>query len=243
MKESNFAREIVASCKALNIAYWKIPDSFPIMPVYKKDTHSIYMNAIKKIGDLKYRELDEKAVKEYPLSFLWSEGIHDRPELKTEILNIIKGVIAESQPEQPQMRFTPPKPFDGFMIHKGRPFCLEFKMVKKKEAFPFNKVADHQIEELLRCQKAGGVGLLLINYRFEYYGHTKDSSKIMKKKFNRVIILEIGAFLELKNALDRKSLPIENLRSFEYIIRIPNPNGKGRIWDMGKLVEMYGGAK
>lgn len=158
-------------------------------------------------------------------------------------LKIAYWKIPDSFPpaDRSQMRFIPPKPFDGFMIHKGRPICVEFKMVKKKEAFPFNKVADHQVENLLKAKNALGFGLLIINYRYEYYEHGKDE-KILTKKVNVAFIIEIEAFLHWKIVLkDRKSIPFDNMITLDRITRIPNPNGKGRIWDIEKMVNLFTG--
>ena len=54
--------------------------------------------------------------------------------------------------------FGAPKPFDIIGIYRdikgvGHPLYAESKLIKQPSAFNFNRLEDHQIENLLKCQK------------------------------------------------------------------------------------------
>ena len=89
-------------------------------------------------------------------------------------------------------------PFDGFGIHNGKLIVWESKWLKQPKSFRFDRLEDHQIENLLRFSKIDNcVALFLIGVDFgrgdkrvfywkdmEYINNRKLSSQsIYKKEF------------------------------------------------------------
>jgi penicillin-binding protein-related factor A (putative recombinase) len=113
-------------------------------------------------------------------------------------------------------RFSPPKPFDSFLINDGTIYCLEFKMIKTKTAFPFDKVKGHQIKGLYDAYKNGAFSYVIVNYRM--------------KRYNKAFYIPIDEFYELKHYATRKSIPFKEIEKWRGIERIKTDNGY--FWDV-----------
>jgi len=89
------------------------------------------------------------------------------------------------------------KPFDSFGVYKGKAIYTEAKYLPKPKSFNFNRLEDHQIENLLEIenQKTNNIiPLLLIAVNFGradvrvfYY---KDMHEIFKRKTEKRNILK-----------------------------------------------------
>lgn len=114
-------------------------------------------------------------------------------------------------------RFSPKKPFDAIMGIDGKGIAIEFKMIKSKSAFAFDRVRPHQIEGLIDAQKSGGfISLIIINYRFK----TKEN-----KRYNKLFVISLNKFLKIQLKSDRKSIPFSEMETMEEIHR-------GSPWDL-----------
>lgn len=125
-----------------------------------------------------------------------------------------------------QERFTPQKPFDSFLLHRGKFYAVEFKMVQMKAAFSFDRVRPHQIEALQSVAKHGGTGFIIINYRF--------------KGYNKAFAIEINAFLDMKKSIEetgRKSIPLKILEEETIqLTRYKDSVINKYVWDIYSLI-------
>jgi len=134
---------------------------------------------------------------------------------------------------KPIYRFTPPKPYDAYVIYQGVHFSLEYKIHKATTAFPFNKLEKHQEIGLLKDQEEGARSFLLINIRTPGKG---GGMLPYIKPTNRLVILNIVDFLGLKRKysspkISRKSVPVNDLvQSGILIPRINFKAVKGLYW-------------
>lgn len=124
-------------------------------------------------------------------------------------------------PSIKEVRFSPVKLFDAFVLNRGMFSAIEFKMVKGT-SFPFSQVRDSQVQALLEIEKAGGVSYLFLNHRHNG---------------NAVIVWRIKKYIELRNIwtqLGRKSIPLKTYASAWTILeRIKKP----ARWDLQPIVE------
>lgn len=113
------------------------------------------------------------------------------------------------------------KPFDGIGIYNGQSVYWEAKNLKKAEAFNFNRLENHQINNLLTVQKLNPSSLTLLLIAVDF-GRAdkrvfvfKDMDYINKRKENKESI---------------KKKEFENRKNYVVI-------KKGLI-DMGEIVSM-----
>lgn len=132
-------------------------------------------------------------------------------------------------------RFNVERPFDVIMIWKGKTFTIEAKwhdrLNKTKTKFApwsFDKVASHQIENLLEAKQNGAYAYILVNIRY-----TKQIPKT-----NFVACIEIDEFLKLKKNYGRKSIEWWVLRDqFLCLQRVKVEGVKGKYWNINELVD------
>jgi len=97
-------------------------------------------------------------------------------------------------------RFTPQKPFDAFILYRGRFFAIELKFKKDDKPFSLDSIKEHQIEGLNKAYKNGGTPSIIINYRF-----IKDA------RINRVFVIPAKNWFIIKEFVEkemqRKSIP------------------------------------
>lgn len=85
---------------------------------------------------------------------------------------------------------TGQKPFDIFSIVSGKAYGIELKFMKTLGRFNFkDKVRPHQIESLNKVREAGGIGLLLLNYRVPLTDKQRKYYDIEDKKINIVFCM------------------------------------------------------
>jgi len=116
-------------------------------------------------------------------------------------------------------RFSPPKPFDAFVVYKGKYYAFEYKMVKSQTAFAFSRVRPHQIDNLMKVWKNGGEAFIVINYRM--------------KSFNKVFCIPIITLIEIIKKSERKSIPFNLMEKYSIEIR------KKKTWDVESFLNKF----
>ncbi len=103
-----------------------------------------------------------------------------------------------------QYRFTPPKPYDAYVIYQKVHFSFEYKLHKVHTAFPFNKLEPHQEKALIEDQENGARSFVVINIRDQ------------EKRLNFIVCYNILDFVALRyecsvSKPSRKSVPRDEL--------------------------------
>lgn len=133
-------------------------------------------------------------------------------------------------------RFSTVKNFDALSIVAGTPYAIEYKLQKKKGSFPFSRLRDIQIDSLYNVYKAGGQGLIIINFRWAGFNKAlaidivdfKDMIEYYTKDLNRKSIpwSEIGECLEKKEG---------KLSPYAYVLERKKYED-GTFWDIEQLL-------
>ncbi len=145
-----------------------------------------------------------------------------------EILHSVpSGSHYEKIPDMPRSKFTRflvNKPYDWYCLYKNKWFCVENKVWKFHNAWPYEKIAEHQIEKLYEAYKNGALSYVFLNIR---YGRSK-------KRVCKLFAIHIIAFEKLYVRYvksDKKSIPLiefEHFDTFDYE-RVVNDNGDKEI--------------
>jgi len=147
-------------------------------------------------------------------------------------------------PDQPmfsgvESRFTLAKPYDLFALIKGKFFAFECKLMRTLTAFPFDRVAEHQLESLWEVKRAGGFAYVVINYRCDSVPEkTTRKFSLESKRYMKVFLFDIDNFDKLSAGISAASL------SFEAVLahgKIFNRGSLGRDkggWDVSKLSDV-----
>jgi len=123
-------------------------------------------------------------------------------------------------------RFSPPKPFDSFMICNGQVFCIENKLCTNLRSFPLKNIKLHQIKGLLKAQSAGAHSFIFINHRI--------------KSENIIFAIPHSDLISGILTKYSTSIPFSDITDYCYVIeRIKNPQGKGKIWDIINFIDDY----
>lgn len=148
-------------------------------------------------------------------------------EIKTAC-ELLGGFFCKIPDSAVQSRFIPQKPFDSFCLYNGSMVAMEFKMVKTKLSFPFEKVKPHQIKALIKFKDQGGEAYIIINYRFIEEANGK------RKRYNKVFFIDVDQFIDIKNGFSKKSIPLSYLE--ETCNQIDKIN---KVWDVNVLFPHY----
>lgn len=110
-------------------------------------------------------------------------------------------------------------PFDGFGIHDGKIIVWESKWLKEPKSFRFDRLEDHQIENLLKFSKVENcTALFLIGVDFgrgdKRVFYWKDMDYINSRKSNNLSLLK-KEFLELQNFVKIEKNHIDFTRILE----------------------------
>ncbi|RMF94489.1 MAG: hypothetical protein D6734_07630 [Candidatus Schekmanbacteria bacterium] len=116
---------------------------------------------------------------------------------------------------------APQVPADFCGIDENKKFCLlECKQVSKP-SLPYDRVKEHQVENLFLANNSGGIGYLCVNFNNRLRGH---------RRIDRTFLLNSRRWDEYKlSHPERKSMPIaafELLGEELYLIR----RGGKRYW-------------
>jgi penicillin-binding protein-related factor A (putative recombinase) len=107
---------------------------------------------------------------------------------------------------------TAKRPYDSYYVYKDIFIAIECKQMKKPEAFPFMKVENHQVYNLLNVRSGFNVGLLLINYRFLFSEKQMEKYGTEQKKHNFAVVLDVKEYTNLiymHKHLNKKSIPFQ----------------------------------
>ena len=134
--------------------------------------------------------------------------------------------------------YSPPRPYDCYLLYDGKFKAFELKMNKSLTGFPFNAVSDNQIDNLVEVANAGGKGYVVINYRKNDVSDNLIKKYELKgKRFNVVYAISIFDFLMLRDNTydDRKSIP------FEFFLRcqsslVTEIERQGTVWDVSRIL-------
>ena len=126
--------------------------------------------------------------------------------------------------KESKTRFSPKKPFDMFVVYEGIPIAMELKQVKSPVPFAISYISEHQIANLKRFEKAGGISYILINYRYSNY--------------NVAFATTVQTLQAIAEELDRVSVPLEILENEEgNIKKIVRENVEGEmVWNLRPLI-------
>lgn len=99
--------------------------------------------------------------------------------------------------------FKIPSTTDYNGIYKGKYIDFEAKETRSKTSFNLNNIHAHQIEHLKKIEYHGGIGFLIIRFTV----------------LNKTYLIEIKNILEYINTHNRKSIPLDYIEKFGYIIK------------------------
>lgn len=129
-------------------------------------------------------------------------------------------------------RFAPPRPFDCFVVYRGRPFAFEVKIHKGTNAFPVRKVSSLQVGKLMDVAEAGGEAGILICIQFD--------KPLTGERHSRVLLYYpvswwIGMVEGVTKYEHRKSIRIIDLLEEGYKVKW---QGKG-LWKILELLDFF----
>ena len=130
--------------------------------------------------------------------------------------------------------YSPPRPYDCYLLHSGKFRAYELKMHKKLTGFPFGNVSDNQIDNLVEVANAGGKGYVVINYRKSDVSDNHIKKYGLKgKRFNVAYAIPIIDFLTLRDTTydDRGSIPFEFFLTCQSSL-VTKIERQGATWDV-----------
>lgn len=126
--------------------------------------------------------------------------IHKKPTPitinKVDYKSRIDAVITEAH-------FKIPSTTDYNGIYKGKYIDFEAKETKSKTSFSLNNIHKHQLEHLQQIKKHGGIGFIIIRF----------------VTLNQTYLIEIEKISDYIDKNSRKSIPLDYIMKFGYIIR------------------------
>jgi recombination protein U len=184
-------------------------------------------------------EFENECLRGAQNSFNYAVKIPDTRSLSglvNKIINWIRNTHVVAKIYREQFGYLPAEnnfiamkaPYDILICHKGKTIAMECKQTKAM-SLSFNNIKDHQIEELIKVAKAGGIGLFCVNFN----NHERSKAK----NVNEVYVLDINMFSVLytkaKN-LGINSIPIDDFRKYSIYVDRVKINGKYQV-DFDKL--------
>lgn len=115
---------------------------------------------------------------------------------KVDFKSRIDAVIKEAY-------FKIPSTTDYNGIYKGRYIDFEAKETKSHTSFCLNNIHKHQIEHLKKIVEHGGIGFIIIRF----------------SSLNQTYLIEIDKIVDYIDSNKRKSIPLDYINKFGYIIK------------------------
>ncbi len=116
-------------------------------------------------------------------------------------------------PSKMDINQTNKRPYDAYYIFHNVFIAFEYKQIKEAKSFPFDRVENHQVYNLLEVNQGFNHGYVLINYRFSLTEKQMKKLDTQSKKHNFSVLLDISYFVLLRNfylgICGKKSLPFE----------------------------------
>ena len=132
------------------------------------------------------------------------------------------------------------RPYDSYFFKDKLFWALEYKIMKKVEAFPFSHIEDHQIFNLRRVYGNGGFAYFIINYRASVTEKQRKLYGIEEKKINVVFIITIEQTLEAMGRGDR-SFSVKWLLDNAMIMKRETIEKGLTLWNVRELIERDAG--
>ncbi len=120
-------------------------------------------------------------------------------------------------------------PYDFLILTEACNYALEAKKTKRK-SLPFKNITEHQLESLISFSKKlkKNKSFVFVNFR--------NGKRRADEKINEAYLIDIDKFMEVRNALQRKSLPIQWCR--ENAVQLKRKRFKKRYgWDLSSLLK------
>lgn len=102
-----------------------------------------------------------------------------------------------------EAHFRIPSTTDYNGIYKGKYIDFEAKETKSSTSFCLNNIHAHQIEHLKKIKEHGGIGFVIIRFTL----------------LNQTYLIEIDKILKYIDEHNRKSIPLDYINKFGYIIK------------------------
>jgi len=114
------------------------------------------------------------------------------------------------------------QPSDFVAVFKGRIYFLELKSSHSPVSFSYRYIRTHQLESLLKAEKAGAKSYFVIN----------DRSKVRHFKAYAIRPSVLASEMALAT---RKSITWERLKELSMEI----PRTKNQLWSLDRLLDIY----
>ena len=128
------------------------------------------------------------------------------------------------------------RPYDAEFFQNGKYWGLEYKMMKKVEAFPFSHIEDHQIFNLRKIHRNGGFGYFIINYRTKVTEKQRKLYDIEEKKLNVAYVIPITYILQVMK-LGARSVSVKWLRTYAMKMDRETIEKGLTLWNVRTLIE------
>ena len=119
-----------------------------------------------------------------------------------------------------EAHFKTPSTTDYNGIYKGKYIDFEAKETKNAKSFPLSNIHKHQIDHLIRIDKHGGIGFIIVRFT----------------KLNKVYLLFIKDLIDYISTNKKSSIPISYFDEKGYIIK----EGINPRLDYLKIVDIKG---
>lgn len=166
---------------------------------YPKGTKKTINNNINKSVNYKNRGMNlEKMINDTNLYYIEMKKayIYKKPTpIKLVKVDYKKKKIEEAY-------FEKPSTTDYNGIYKGKYIDFEAKETKSVTSFNLNNIHKHQIIHLKKIVEHGGIGFLIIRFTV----------------LNKTYLIEVNKILEYIDNHNRKSIPLDYIENFGYII-------------------------
>ena len=128
------------------------------------------------------------------------------------------------------------RPYDAQFFMDGKYWAFEYKMMKKVEAFPFDKIEDHQVFNLRQVRDNGGHAYFIINYRANVTEKQRKLYGIEEKKINMAFVVDIVDTLAAMKRGER-SFPVKWLLENTMILKRETIEKGLTLWSVRDLIE------
>jgi recombination protein U len=124
------------------------------------------------------------------------------------------------------IRFLKAEGYDYSVLSKGQYYGIEAKQCERcVTSIPFNRLADHQIEALIDCEREDGIGYIFINFR-----------KLNKKNISFAI--RIKDFIEIRDKSSKKSVSVKEIEYDPRFIKFIKTKIDGKlVWDLSNIIK------
>jgi len=139
-------------------------------------------------------------------------------------------------PRSAEARFIPSKPYDCFALLQSAFCAMELKLVTGIKSFPFDRITDWQMKNLLEVHENGGVPMIVINYRAQAIPERVQKKFLIEKSYlNTVLVFHPVTFNELDTQLEKKSATFGELVNYCDVQIFK----EGKFWNVPKIFSTH----